>query len=579
MGLSGSNTVVGAALNSVRRHFVLVMAVSAVANLLLLAGPLFMLQVYDRVLTSGSVPTLLVLSLAVTVAYAFLGLFEWVRMKMLARVAAMVEGRLEEPAFRASVEANRLGADGQRSEDPLKDVETLRQYIASPGLLFLFDAPWLPFFLFIVYLLHPVLALVAVIGAVVLIGLTILNERALSAQMNDIAEDTSHQNRLIHSSRNNGEAVAAMGMSPALLGRQQQIKAGMIDRQIKIIDTGSGFSTATKVLRMLLQSVLLATGAALAVAGEMSAGAMIASSILAARALSPVEQAVGSWRQFITFRRAWSRLGKTLGQTAPRVAKVFLPAPSAELAVADLALVAKGCETPILSGVQFNLVAGEALGVIGPSASGKTTLARAITGLWQPEGGEIRLDGAKLDQWPADTLGRHIGYLPQRVSLFAGTVGENIARFAPGVSSEDVVAAAKAADVHELILRLPNGYDTHVEAVDNQLSAGQMQRIGLARALFGQPFLIVLDEPNSNLDNEGEAALMRAIGAMRKKGSIVIVMTHRPNVISATDKILVLAGGKQVAFGAREDILKSSKAPAAELSDDKAAEQKSREAA
>jgi len=579
MGLSGSNTIVGMALKTVRQHLVLVMLVSAVANLLLLAGPLFMLQVYDRVLTSGSVPTLLVLSLAVTVAYAFLGLFEWVRMKMLARIAAMVEGRLEEPAFRASVNSNRLGADGRSADDPLKDVETLRQYISSPGLLFLFDAPWLPFFLFIVYLLHPILALVAVIGAVVLIGLTLFNERALSAQMSEIAEDASHQNSLIQSSRLNGEAVAAMGMSPALLGRQQQMKSELIGRQIRIADTGSGFSTATKVLRMLLQSILLATGAALAVAGEMSAGAMIASSILAARALSPVEQAVGSWRQFISFRRAWSRLDKTLGQAGPAAPKVNLPAPKATLGVTDLSLTAEGCEAPILSGVQFGLSAGDALGVIGPSAAGKTTLARAITGLWQPDGGEIRLDGAKLDQWPTDTIGRHIGYLPQRVSLFAGTVGENIARFSPGASSDDVVAAAKAADIHEMILHLPNGYDTRVEAVDRQLSAGQMQRIGLARALFGQPFLIVLDEPNSNLDSEGEAALMRAIGTMCGAGSIVIVMTHRPNVIAATDKILVLANGSQVAFGPREDILKPSKPEAAGSGENDAGRQKSREAA
>ena len=579
MGLSGSNTVIGVALGAVRRHIVLVMLVSAVANMLLLAGPLFMLQVYDRVLTSGSVPTLIVLSLAVIGAYAFLGLFEWVRMKMLARVASVVEGRLEEPAFRASVNANRLGAGDQTSNDPLNDVETVRQYIASPGLLFLFDAPWLPFFLLIVYLLHPVLALVAVIGAVILIGLTILNERALSAQMTEIAEDTSHQKSLIHSSRLNGEAVAAMGMSPALLGRQSQMKSGLIDRQIQIVDTGSGFATATKVLRMLLQSVLLGTGAALAIAGEMSAGAMIASSILAARALSPVEQAVGSWRQFISFRRAWSRLGETLGLAGPSAPTVNLPAPSAELAVSDLALAAEGCEAPILSGVDFKLSAGDALGVIGPSASGKTTLARAITGLWRPESGEIRLDGAKLDQWSADTLGRHIGYLPQRVSLFAGTVGENIARFDPGASSEDIVAAARAADVHELILRLPDGYDTLVDSVDNRLSAGQMQRIGLARALFGQPFLIVLDEPNSNLDSEGEAALMRAIGTMCAAGSIVMVMTHRPSVISATDKILVLANGKQVAFGPRGDILKPVAPNAKDAGKDDAGHEKSREAA
>jgi ATP-binding cassette subfamily C protein len=563
MWYSKSVSAVGEALRAVRKYVVVVAVISAVANLLLLAGPLFMLQVYDRVLSSGSMPTLVALTLIVAVLFGFLALFEWIRLKILARLAVVVEGRLSRPAFRASMalatNRDRRGVNA----DPIRDVETLRQFLSGNGPIFLFDLPWLPMFLVVVYLLHPVLGLVATVGAAILVAMTFLNERVMQAQVAGIADDRAQKFRLLQSAHQNGEVVSAMGMGPALNSRVEALNHGMLDRQLATSDTAAGFSSGIKSLRMFLQSAILAFGAALAIYQEVTPGVMIAASIIAARALAPVEQAAGGWKQFIQFRRAWSRLSQTLAQFGTEPRTMNLPAPVRSLSVVGVALTAPGLERPILHDVTFELEAGQALGVMGPSASGKTTLARALTGVWPLAAGEIRLDGACLDQWPQDARGGHVGYLPQNVELFAGTVAENISRFDPTVTPEEVIAAAETAQVHDLALRLSDGYDTLIGESGRGLSAGQRQRIGLARALLRSPFLVVLDEPNANLDAEGEDALVRAIRTMRERGSIVVVMAHRPSVIAATDMALVLSDGRQRVFGAKDEVLKKVLRPVA----------------
>lgn len=563
MSTLNHQSAIAGAVVTMRRHLIVVAVLSAAANLLLLTGPLFMLQVYDRVLSSGSIPTLAVLTGLVVVLFGFLGLFEWLRMRIMARLSVLAEERLFGSALETLVRPARKPGQGYDESDPVRDVETLRQYLANNGPMFLFDLPWLPIFLLIVFLLHPLLGVVATLGAALLFVLTLVNERSMGEQMKSVTADMARKSSLLGSVRQNSEVVTAMGMAPALIDRFNIMNGGMFDRQMATNDTAASYSSAIKSLRLLLQSLLLAVGAALAVFQEVTPGVMIAASIIAARALSPVEQAVGGWRHFIQFRRAWDRLSQTLAVTDSVVRPTRLPAPKSSLRVNNLRLTAEGVEKPILDAITFKLDAGQALGVVGPSASGKTSLARAVTGIWRPAVGEIRLDGAALDQWSPEALGRHVGYLPQTVELFHGTVAENIGRFSRDARPEDVIAAAQTARVHDLILSLPKGYDTPVGAQGAVLSAGQRQRIGLARALFQSPFLIVLDEPNANLDAEGEDALVRAIRTMRSRGSIVLVMAHRPSVIAATDLALVLSDGVQRMFGPKDEVLSKVLRPVA----------------
>jgi len=563
MQLTKPASAIGESMRSVRSYLVLVGVISALANLLLLTGPLFMLQVYDRVLASGSIPTLVALVLIVALMFVFLAGFDWMRQKVLSRVAVVMESRLSRPAFRATIalatSRDRRGNDA----DPLRDLETLRQFMSSSGPIFLFDLPWLPLFLLIVYLLHPVLGLVATVGAGLLVLLTFLNERTMQSQMASLAADRSRKAQLLRSAQQNGEVVSAMGMGPALNHRLEQIGHAMLDLQLATTDSAAAYGSAIKSLRLFLQSAILAFGAGLAVYQEVTPGVMIAASIITARALAPVERAAGGWKQFIQFRRAWTRLTQALEAFGKPATSIGLPAPCSSLAVRGLTLAAPDVEQPILQGVTFQLEAGQAVGVMGPSASGKTTLARALTGIWPPAAGEIRLDGAEITQWTQDERGAHVGYLPQNVELFAGTVAENIARFDATVDAREVIAAAEMAQVHDMILRLPSGYDTLIGESGRGLSAGQRQRIGLARALLRIPFLVVLDEPNANLDAEGEDALVRAIRHMRERGSIVAVMAHRPSVISATDMALVLSDGRQRVFGPKDEVLKKVLRPVA----------------
>lgn len=526
---------------------------SAACNILLLASPLFMLQIYDRVLASRSVPTLVTLTIIVAVVFLFYGIFELVRIRLLSRSALAIDAALESGAFLAT-----LGKPidwRQRGEPGLtRDLETVRGFLSGSGPLFIFDMPWLPLFLGLVVLLHPWLGAMATGGALILISLSVWNEFTVRPATVKGGEARAKQQQLVTAGQRNVEAVVSMGLAAGLAERWRRVHAGMIDMQRRAGDNAANFSAAIRSFRLFLQSAILALGAYLAIEGEISAGAMIAASIIAARALSPVEQAVAQWRGFVDTREAWRRLDCGLpGEALP--ARTALPAPRCSLVVSELAVAAPGGGEPLAEGIGFSLSAGQALAVVGPSAAGKSTLARALAGIWVPASGKIRIDGADLGQWDAAARGRHIGYLPQDVELFPGTVAENIARFQTDASAADIIGAAKQAHAHEMILLLPDGYDTEVGEAGRTLSAGQRQRIGLARALFGTPFLVVLDEPNAHLDSDGERALVAAVQGLRDRGSIVIVMAHRPSAIAAADHVLVMAGGRQRAFGDKQEVL------------------------
>ena len=537
---------------------------SIISNLLLLTGPLFMLQVYDRVLASKSVPTLMALTGLVVGLYGFYSVVEIVRSRMATRYSVLAAARLTRPVFAqvvASSASSRRGSEG----DPIRDVETLRQFLAGAGPMALLDLPWVPIYLFIVFAFHPMLGWLAMAGAGVVTVLMIVNEwssRGPSRDANAAANARQSQQADIAA---NAEAVLAMGMSETLANRWEAANTKMLMTQARAADRATVFSALTKGFRLLLQSAVLAMGAYLAIGGEISAGLMIAASIVTARALSPVEQAVTNWRGFVAARQARARLKTVLADAKGKPERVALPLPKASLAVSDLAISPLSDGPALVCGVSFGLKSGEAMGVLGTSGCGKSSLVRTLMGIWPARAGVVRLDGSELCHYDPDRLGMALGYLPQTVELFAGTVAQNIARFRNDGEFEDVLKAAQAAGVHELIASLPHGYDTPIGSQGAMLSAGQRQRIGLARALYGDPFLIVLDEPNSNLDAAGDAACNAAIAGAKARGAIVIIVAHRPTAIAAVDTILFLQDGRQAAFGPKDAVLASITAQPASL--------------
>lgn len=547
---------VARALSSCRPAFFAVGGFSAVINLLMLAGSLYMLQVYDRVLSSRSVPTLIGLSILLLIAYALQGFLDAVRVKMLARIGARFDEQVSPLAFGA---ARRLSLAGRRADEalqPIRDLDQIRGFLASLGPTALFDMPWMPLFFAGCFVLHPWLGLLALGGGVIIVALTWATERisrtALQAQMNSRAT----REALAEASRRNAEAVTAMGMGGAFDGKWQEANRRHVGDWLAAADVTGTSGAFAKVFRMVLQSAVLGLGAYLAIHDQISGGAMIAASIMTSRALAPIEIAVGNWKGFVAARLGLRRLEQVL--SSPALAErqhTPLPIPAAALTVDNLVVAAPGRSTPIVSGVSLRVEAGQGLGIIGPSASGKSTLVRALVGVWHPLKGEVRLDGASLDHWARDALGRHVGYLPQDVELFDGTVAENIARFAANAPGEAIVGAARAAGAHELILRLEEGYDTRLGEGGMALSGGQRQRIGLARALYRAPFLVVLDEPNSNLDQEGDEALTEAVRGVRARGGIVIVVTHRQGAIAGLDRLALMAEGRLQAIGPKEEVL------------------------
>ncbi|MHC2492847.1 ATP-binding cassette subfamily C protein PrsD [Sinorhizobium meliloti] len=551
----GRNADPAAALRDCRAAFIGVGVASALVNLLYLTGSFFMLEVYDRILPSRSIPSLIALSLLALLLYAFQGAFELIRGRMLVRIAGALDESLNGRIYRAIVKAPlklRMQGDGLQA---LRDFDQVRSFLSGVGPAALFDLPWLPFYIAICFLFHPVIGLIAIIGGLILTLLTYLTNRGTQAPAKKASEAGGLRNVFAQASQRNAEVVHAMGMSARLTALWERRNTEFRDENRRTSDIGNGYGALSKVFRMALQSGVLAAGAVLVIRGEASPGIIIAGSILTARALAPVELAIGNWRGLVAARQSWQRLKELLKALPEADAPLQLPDPRERLTVEGLASGPPAAQRLIVSDVNFTVRAGGAVGVIGPSASGKSSLARAILGIWPAYRGSVRLDGAALDQWDSDALGKHVGYLPQDVELFAGTIAQNICRFAEDATSEAIVAAAKAARVNDLILRLPNGYDTEIGDGGMTLSAGQRQRVALARALYGDPFLVVLDEPNSNLDAEGEQALSEAIMSVRSRGGIVIVVAHRPSALASVDLVLMMNEGRMQAFGAKEQVL------------------------
>lgn len=523
-------------------------------NLLMLTGPLYMMQVYDRVLGSRSEATLLALSILVVFLYGMMGLLDYARGRVLARIGARFQAKLDKRVFDAMVRKSAVENDPV-AQTGLQDLESIQRLMSSPVLGAAFDLPWTPLFLAGIALFHPWLGLLALAGGAVLVCIAILNQ-VFSKKPQMQANGSNHKASLLSEEiRKEAEMIQSMGMRGAAFDRWKVARDGALTDTVAASDTSGGFTVLTKTLRLFLQSAMLGLGAYLVLQGEVTGGAMIAGSILMGRALAPIELALGQWAVVQRAVKGWNNLAELLGGVPEERERTALPKPKAKLEVKGLAVVAPGENKPQLRNVNFRVEPGQAIGVIGPSGSGKSTLARALTGAWRPAAGSVRLDGASLDQFDPDVLGQHIGYLPQRVQLFEGTVGQNIARLSQNPDSEQVVASAKKAAAHDMILKLPGGYDSPVTAGGGRLSGGQMQRVGLARALYGDPAIVILDEPNSNLDNEGSVALNQAIKQLKSEGRSVLIMAHRPAAIQECDMLLVIEGGTQAAFGPKDKVL------------------------
>jgi ATP-binding cassette subfamily C protein len=547
---------IAAVLGSCRAAFVGIGLVSGIINLLMLTSAIFMMQVYDRVLGSQSVPTLVALALIAVAAYLFQGWLDILRSRVLALIGERVDAEIGPRVHAAVVDLPlRTQHFNQEALQPFRQLEALRSFLAGAGPVALFDMPWMPIYLAVCFLLHPWLGWLTLAGAAILLVLTMLTEVKSKAPARAAMEAQSVRNQAADAAQRSAEVVRAMGMLPALAARWEKTHEAYLVAQRRANYVVGGLSATAKMFRFVLQSALLGLGAYLAIRGQVTAGTIIAGSIIGSRALAPVDQAIASWKAFVAARQGYQRL-KMLLELYPDQGKPFaLPAPSQSLAVEALAVAAPGVSKPIVRRLSLRLEAGQALGVIGPSASGKSTLARALVGVWPPQAGKVMLDGAALDQWSPEALGPSIGYLPQDVQLFDGTVAENIARFSAEPDPEAVIAASTAAGFHEQVLGLPEGYNTRIGLGGAQLSTGQKQRLGLARALYGSPFLVVLDEPNSNLDAEGEAAVGAAITGLKARGAIAVVIAHRPSAIAAVDLILVMKEGEAVALGPKEEVL------------------------
>lgn len=530
---------------------------SAVANLLALTGPLFMLQVYDRVMSARSTETLLALFVLVLVLFAAMGALDHARSHVMRRIGARFQSRAEARIFSAALHRDGMRPGDTLAQTALRDLDAVRVLLGAPVFLALFDLPWALIFLGAIFTFHSWLGWLAVAGGALLIAMTALHQRLTAPRLATAMHEQIAAERLSDQLRDEGELIGALGMRGAAFLRWRTARRLASGAALSAADLGETFSIFSRTFRMFLQSAMLALGALVVLRGEMSAGAMIAGSILMGRALAPVEQLIACWPIVQHGRAGLLRLSELLGRVPPEAPRTPLPRPRARIEAHALTVAPPGAPAPTLRMVSFTLEPGQAMGVIGPSGSGKSTLARALCGIWPPIGGTIRLDGATLAQYDPDVLGRMIGYLPQRVSLFDGTIAENISRLAPDAEPDRIIAAARRADAHRMILALPEGYDTRVTQAGGRLSGGQIQRIGLARALYGEPVLLILDEPNANLDHEGGEALNTAIRTVKASGGAVIVMAHRPAAIAECDSLLVLEGGVCRAFGPRDRVLAS----------------------
>ncbi len=551
------------ALRACRDAFVPTVVFSLFINLLMFVLPLYMLQVYDRVITTGSVETLIVLTGLAAVGLFGFGFFEFLRSRLLVRAGVklnrLLGGRVFSATFRASVGRQGDQAGGQA----LRDLDALREFLSGGGLIAFCDAPWVPIFLAVIFIFHPLLGALAFVGAIIIFCLALANEMTTRKPLGIASGTMVRANNFVGTSLRNAEALQAMGMMRGVLRRWSENHGQAMAYQAVASDRAGAILASSKFVRMFLQMGVLAVGAYLAIQQEITPGIMIAASIVMGRALAPVEMAVGQWRNFSNARNSYGRLRGLLNSVPVEEERISLPPPQGHVTVQNLIASPPGMRTAVLKGLSFELSPGEAVGLIGPSAAGKSTLARVLVGVWPVAAGAVRLDGAELSQWNREELGPHIGYLPQDIELFEGTVAENIARFPDSLDSEKIVAAAQRAGVHEMICRLPEGYNTEVGSGGQALSGGQRQRVGLARALYGEPAIIILDEPNSNLDQEGEAALAETLSRLRDENKTLLVISHRFNLLKAVDRIIVLKAGMIEADGPRDRVLQKFAKPRA----------------
>ena len=523
-------------------------------NFLMLIPALYMLQLYDRVITSGSHPTLLMLTLIMVLLLLTMGLLEWVRSQILVRVSARLETLLSERLY--SLTFKQALYTGGGSAQPLDDLTGLRHFLTGNGLFAFFDAPWMPIYIAVMFMFHEWFGWMAVGTAIILIILAFINDKLTKKPIQEANNLAISGKGLVNKNLRNAEVVASMGMLPGLRERWLKSSKKVLALQIKASDSASRINSISKTIRITSQSLVLGMGAYLVLQQEITPGLMIAGSILLGRALAPIDMMIASWKGFISARGQYDRLNKVLLMIPKNREAMSLPSPDGQLVAGGIVVVPPGAEKPVVMGVTFTLEPGESVGIIGPSAAGKSSLARALLGIWPTVQGKVRLDGVDIYEWDRDELGPFIGYLPQDIELFEGTISQNISRFGQ-IEADKVIAAAKLADVHEMILGLALGYDTTIGAVGGVLSGGQRQRIGLARAVYGDPKLILLDEPNSNLDEVGEKALENALKALKQKNTTVIVVTHKPGILNVLDNLLIMNGGQMTSYGPREEILKN----------------------
>ena len=543
-----------AALKACKGSFISVGFFSLFINALMLVPTFYMLQVYGRVLTSGSIVTLVMLTIIMTVLVATMGALELVRSRMMVRVSTKLDVLLSRDVYRASFKRALDSGGMDASAQSLNDLTGLRQFMTGNGLFAFFDAPWLPIYIAVMFMFHPWYGWVALGSAIILLCLAALNEKMTGKALAEANKENISANLYTTKNLRNAEVIESMGMLNTLIHRWSARQKNVLMLQSAASDKGGAIASISKTFRMLIQSLILGLGAYLAVNHEISAGLVIAGSVLLGRALAPIDLIIGSWKGFISARSQYSRLNDILDKQKAESERMSLPTPEGHVQVENIIVSPPGSRTPVIKGISFTVPSGTVVGVIGPSASGKSTLARALLGVWVPQHGVVRLDGADIGNWDKDELGPHIGYLPQDIELFEGSISENIARFC-AVDAKKVVIAAKVAGVHEMILQLPEGYDTIIGSDGVNLSGGQRQRIGLARAIYGNPRLIVLDEPNSNLDEVGEKALSIAIQQLKATGATIFVITHRTSILTQLDRLLVMNNGTLSMYGPREQVM------------------------
>lgn len=553
------------ALSSTKSSFISVGFFSMFINLLMLVPAIYMLQVYDRVVTSGSVSTLLMVTLIMVLLLSSMGVLEWVRSRILVRVSAKLDQILSRTVFNVSFKQALFSGGANNSGQPVQDLAGLRQFMTGNGLFAFFDAPWIPIYIAVMFIFHPWYGWIAVFSSILLLLMAVINEKSTSKLLQEANNESSEASAALTKTLTNSEVIESMGMLNSIRSRWSKKQNRVVVKQAVASDKAGIITSISKTVRIIVQSLILGAGAYLVIQQEITPGLMIAGSILLGRALAPIDQMIGAWKGFVVARGQFKRLDELLTKVPGEQETMSLPAPVGLLQAETLTVAPPGSRAPTLSGVSFTAKPGEIWGVLGPSAAGKSTLARALLGIWPAASGKVRLDGADIYAWDREELGPYIGYLPQDIELFDGSISENIARFGD-VDPDKVVTAAKAAGVHEMILALPNGYDTVIGGQGGVLSGGQRQRIGLARALYADPVLVVLDEPNSNLDEVGEKALAQAIQSLKDRNATVFVITHRVSVLAHVDALMVLEKGQLRLQGPRDEVLKQlqkAKAPAA----------------